>query len=145
LGIILQGGLIGRLVRAFGEWPLVRISFITGAIGFAALGWTYGLPLLLVVAAVIAVSTGILRPALTSLITQVAAKTEQGSVLGCTQALQSVASIVAPFVAGLLIDAELLWLWAVLCAAGLVAGLFFPRPATVAAGRRPETEHVPVR
>jgi predicted MFS family arabinose efflux permease len=125
LGVILQGGLIGRLVKAFGEMTLVRAGFFLGMVGLAALGFTYSVPLLLLVAAASSSGTGVIRPALTSLITQKAARSEQGVVLGLTQSLNSIASIVAPAIGGLLIDHSLLAGWA-LTAAGIcgVALLF---------------------
>jgi DHA1 family tetracycline resistance protein-like MFS transporter len=125
LGVILQGGLIGRLVKIFGEPNLVRAGFFGGMLGLAALGFTYGVPLLLVVAAVASSGMGAIRPALTSLITQKAARSEQGVVLGLTQSLNSVAAIVAPAVGGLLIDHSLLTSWAWLAAAISGAALFF--------------------
>ena len=67
-----------------------------------------------------AFGNGVIRPALTSLITQQAGRQEQGVVLGITQSLMSMASIVSPIVAGLLIERHLLkeWAWV---AAGLAA------------------------
>jgi MFS family permease len=67
-----------------------------------------------------AFGNGVIRPALTSLITQQAGRQEQGVVLGITQSLMSMASIVAPIVGGLLIEKQMLkeWAWA---AAGLAA------------------------
>jgi len=125
LGVILQGGLIGRLVKAFGELTLVRAGFFLGMVGLAALGFTYSVPFLLLVAAVSSSGTGVIRPALTSLITQKADRSEQGVVLGLTQSLNSIAAIVAPAIGGLLIDHSLLAGWA-LTAAGIcgVALLF---------------------
>lgn len=131
LGIILQGGLIGRLVRWFGDWKLVRYGFVLSTIGFVAVGWTFGITGLLVTGAVIACSTGVLRPALTSLITQVAGRSEQGGVLGLTQALQSVAQIVAPLLGGILIDHGQLALWACMAGVATAIGLLFPRPAGI--------------
>lgn len=124
LGIILQGGLIGRLVKKFGESMLVRASFLTATVGLAALGFTYGIPLLLVFTALASIGTGALRPALTSLITQNSHRSEQGTVLGLTQSLNSISQIVAPFIAGLLIDREWLTEWALLAAVVTAAGFF---------------------
>lgn len=139
LGIILQGGLIGRAVRWLGDWGLVKWGFTLATIGFVLLGWTYTIPMLLAVAALVSASTGVLRPALTSLITQAAGKHEQGGVLGLTQSLQAVASIVAPALAGVLIQHGHLELWACLAglstAVGLVAGRK-PSPDTIAAAER---------
>ena len=116
LGVILQGGLMGRLVKTFGEIALVRAGFLFAMLGLGALGFTHGIPLLLVVSAVASSGTGMVRPALTSLITQKAARSEQGVVLGLTQSLNSIAAIVAPAIAGLLIDHSLLATWAMLAA-----------------------------
>lgn len=117
LGIILQGGLIGRLVKWLGERRLVWSGFLAASIGFALLGFTYHLPALLAVSAISSYGTGVLRPAVTSLITQQVGRREQGVVLGLTQSLTSVSQIVAPIMAGLLIDRGLLEAWA-LAAAG---------------------------
>jgi DHA1 family tetracycline resistance protein-like MFS transporter len=75
--------------------------------------------------------TGILRPALTSLITQRAGRDEQGVVLGLTQSLMSVAQIIGPVIAGFLIDREWLTTWALAGAAasalGIIIGRLTPR------------------
>src|SRR5262249_44846965 len=104
LGIILQGGLIGRLVRRFGESRLVVAGFFAASVGYGLLGITSGLPELLLVGAVASFGNGVLRPALTSLITQHAERDEQGVVLGLTQSLTSIAQITAPLLAGFLIE-----------------------------------------
>jgi DHA1 family tetracycline resistance protein-like MFS transporter len=116
LGVILQGGLIGPLVKAFGELTLVRAGFFFGMVGLAVLGFTYTIPLLLVVSAAASSGTGLVRAVLTSLITQKASRSEQGVVLGLTQSLNSIAQIVAPAIGGLLIDHSLLAGWALLAA-----------------------------
>ena len=125
LGVILQGGLIGKLVKVFGERNLVRAGFFCSLVGLAALGFTYGLPLLLIMTAVSSSGSGAVRPALTSLITQQAARSEQGVVLGLTQSITSVAAIVAPAAGGLLIDHSMLAAWAVTAAVISGAALFF--------------------
>jgi MFS family permease len=112
LGIILQGGFIGRLVKAFGEAPLVVAGFTSVVIGYFTLGLVDSIGLLLVSCAVGGFGNGVLRPALTSLITHQAARHEQGVVLGITQSLMSIASIVAPVVAGVLISHQRLTTWA---------------------------------
>jgi len=124
LGVILQGGLMGRLVKMFGEINLVRAGFFFAMVGLAVLGFTYGIPLLLVVSAAASLGTGMNRPALTSLITQRAARSEQGVVLGLTQSLNSISQICAPALAGLLIDHSLLATWALVAAVISGAALF---------------------
>jgi MFS family permease len=121
LGIILQGGLIGRLVRTFGEPRLAVMGFASLAIGYLGLGFSSTVAALLVVSAIASFGNGVLRPALTSLITHQAGRHEQGVVLGLTQSMTSIASIVAPVVAGLCIEHAHLVVWAVL--ASTLAGI----------------------
>ena len=127
LGIILQGGLIGRLVKRFGEVPLVAAGFLALAVGYFGLGVVSSVALLLLVAALAAFGIGVIRPALTSLITQQAGQREQGVVLGLTQSLTSMASIVAPIGAGLLIEHQMLREWAWVAAGLAVVGVVLSR------------------
>ena len=112
LGVILQGGLIGRLVKWLGEPKLVKSGFLCTAIGYGVLGFVYRIPELLGVSALASYGTGVLRPAITSLITQKASRQEQGVVLGLTQSLTSIAQIVAPLLSGFLIGQDWLAAWA---------------------------------
>jgi len=125
LGVILQGGLMGRLVKAFGEQKLLAAGFFFGMAGLAALGFTYSIPLLLLVTAVSSSGTGLIRPVATSMITQKTPRSEQGVVLGLTQSLNSVAAIISPAIAGFLIDHTLLTSWALVAAAICGVALFF--------------------
>jgi multidrug resistance protein len=126
ISVILQGGFIGLLVRRVGEWPLGRVGFALSTIGFGILAFTFDIPLLLAVGAITSIGTGLLRPVLTSLITQKTDRSEQGTVLGLTQSLQSIASIVAPLISGLLIEHGNLESWAILAAVFSGIGLLLP-------------------
>jgi len=116
LGIILQGGLIGRLVKRFGERKLVWSGFFAATISYVALAFTWTTPQLVLTGLVSSYGNGVLRPGLTSLITQRTGRQEQGVVLGLNQSLNSVAQIVAPSVAGFLIDRDWLAAWALTAA-----------------------------
>jgi MFS family permease len=67
---------------------------------------------LLLVMLLTAVTSSGLRPALTSLITQQAGRRQQGVVLGLTQSITSLAQIVAPPIAGFMIEKHWLTEWA---------------------------------
>jgi MFS transporter, DHA1 family, tetracycline resistance protein len=112
LGIILQGGLIGRLVERFGEPRLIFAGFAALFLGHLGLGLSYTITALVAASVVASFGHGVLRPALTSTITSHAGRHEQGAVLGITQSMTSMASIVAPFFAGLLIQGGWLVAWA---------------------------------
>jgi MFS family permease len=135
IGMIMQGGVVGRLVQWFGEARVIQIGFITSLIGDVAIGFTRTIGQLLWVAGLANVGGAGLRPSLTSVITQAADKREVGVVIGLTQSLMSVAQITAPIISGLLINADdkyhdqrFLIAWAVW--AGVLSGLalfFAPR------------------
>ncbi len=124
LGIILQGGLIGRLVNKYGEEKLALAGFLTSTIGYGCLSFTTSIPGLIAVATIASFGSGVLRPAITSLISKNAPRREQGVVLGLTQSMNSVAQIGAPLIAGGLIEYGLLSPWALLAAASSFAGFF---------------------
>ena len=121
LAIFLQGGGIGWLVRRFDEGALVAVAFVALSLAYFGLGLTTTVVPLLMVSALASFGHGVLRPVLSSLITQQAERHEQGVVLGVSQALQSMAAIVAPMAAGILIEYGYLTAWAWL-AGGLAAG-----------------------
>ena len=127
LGVILQGGFIGKLVRRFGETALVTSGFLTATVGYAVLSATFGIPMLLLAGTVSSFGNGVLRPTLTSLITQQVDRTEQGVVLGLNQSLLSVSQILGPAIAGWLIDRGQLSLWALLSGAVAAVGLAINR------------------
>jgi MFS family permease len=66
---------------------------------------------------------GLVRPTLTSLITQATAREEQGVVLGLTQSLNSVALIIAPPLGGYLIENDWLTAWGLTASAVAFIGL----------------------
>ncbi len=123
LGIILQGGLMGPLVKWMGERKLVWTGFAASAVSYTLLGWTNTFGQLLAANTIGSYGSGVVRPAVTSLITQQADRRELGVVLGLTQSLTSIAQIVAPVIAGALIDRGWLAAWA--CATGAAALIGF--------------------
>ena len=123
LGIILQGGLIGRLVKQFGEPVLVATGFFSMGLAYLFLGMIHDIGPLLVVTTLAAFGQGVLRPTLTSLITQNAGRHEQGVVLGLSTSLMSVAQILAPLLGGWLIGAGHLGPWAFVAASAAAFGL----------------------
>jgi MFS family permease len=117
LGIFLQGPALGRMVKRFGERALNRVGFAAYAAGYTTLGFCFSIPVLILATTISAVGS-LVRPTLTSLITQATPREEQGVVLGLTQSLTSVAQIAGPPLAGFLIQRGMLTSWG-LTAAGV--------------------------
>jgi DHA1 family tetracycline resistance protein-like MFS transporter len=112
LGIIIQGFLIGRIVRAAAARKIVLAGFLSAGLGYALLSRIQG-PLWIAITGIFTgFGAGVLRPLLTSEISRGVGRTEQGLVLGLNQSLQSVAQITAPMVSTLLIERGWLDLWA---------------------------------
>lgn len=124
LGIIVQGGLIGRISKRYGDAPLVLWGFVTAAIGYVALPFVQANALLLFFAGVSSFGTGVLRPALTSLVSQSATAREQGTALGIMQSLGSLAAVIAPALGGLLLQQKHLAAWAFASGISAVVGIF---------------------
>jgi MFS family permease len=135
LGIILQGGLIGLLVRRFGEGALVAAGFASILVGYTVLGLVHSIGPLVMVATVASFGNGVLRPSLTSLISQNVGRHEQGIVLGLTTSLTALAQVVAPALGGALIGAGMLSLWAWVAAAFALLGLLGARFGSALAPR----------
>ncbi len=128
IGLVIQGGLIGRLVARFGEASLSRFGFVTLFIGYGLLGTSDSLYMLAVSIFFSSIGNSLLRPALTSLVSRLADRTEQGVVLGLTQSLSSLAAIVAPPIAGILVEHDLGIVWAWLGALAGLVGFLLVRP-----------------
>jgi MFS family permease len=123
LGIILQGGLIGRLVKRFGEVKLTGVGFAALSLSYAWLAMVRSVPQVLISSTLSAFGQGSLRPTLTAQITHNSSRDEQGVVLGITQSLMSVAQITAPTLTGFLIGHGLLASWGMTAAAAAAVGL----------------------
>ena len=122
IGILIQG-MMGRLVKSFGESRLVWLGFLSMGAGFALMSGVHYVPYLLLAITLLTFGSTILRPNLTSLITQRVARHRQGMAIGLTQSLMSIAQIIAPVIAGILIQHQFLstWAWAgsLICGIGL--------------------------
>jgi DHA1 family tetracycline resistance protein-like MFS transporter len=111
LAVIVQGGLIGRLVKSFGEVSLV----IAGALLFA--GSLFAIPFvgphsggllaLLIGGGLFSIGNSLSAPSLTSLASKSVGPEEQGSVLGVTQSVASLARATGPLLAAFLIHSAI--------------------------------------
>ena len=106
LGLIFQGFILGRLVKAFGEAKLVFAGFVSMAISYFLLSESYSVTQLVVASTIGSFGTGVVRPALTSLVSRAAGPREQGAAMGATQSLTSLGQIFAPLISGAIINAS---------------------------------------
>jgi len=102
-----QGLLIGRFAKAFGERRLVQIGTFTTAVGllllpFMARWEDFGL--FMTVGPVIAFGSGITQPSMSSLLSQSVGRDEFGGTLGLGQSLSALGRVVGPTIAGVLFE-----------------------------------------
>src|SRR6266566_3292302 len=111
IAVIIQGGLIGRLVKKFGELPLVIVGALCFAGSLFAIPFvgprTGGLLALLIGGGIFSMGNSLATPALASLASKSVGPAEQGSVLGVTQSAASLARAVGPSLAALLISSAI--------------------------------------
>ncbi|HJX92920.1 MAG TPA: MFS transporter [Pyrinomonadaceae bacterium] len=107
IAVVIQGGLIGKLVKRFGELPLVIFGAFCFAISLFAVPFVGpaagGLAALLIGGGVFSMGNSLATPALTSLASKSVGPAQQGTVLGVTQSVASLARAVGPSLAALLI------------------------------------------
>jgi DHA1 family tetracycline resistance protein-like MFS transporter len=106
IGAAIQGGLIGRLAKRFGEANLVIVGaflFTLSLLVIPLTGPHTGLMTLLIVGGVFAVGNSLATPSLTSLASKSVGAGEQGGALGVTQSAASLARTVGPLIASALI------------------------------------------
>jgi DHA1 family tetracycline resistance protein-like MFS transporter len=107
IAVIIQGGLIGRLVKRFGELPLVIVGALCFAISLLAVPFVSpaagGLAALLVGGGVFSMGNSLATPALNSLASKSVGAAEQGIVLGVMQSVASLARAVGPLLQAILI------------------------------------------
>jgi len=150
ISAIVQGGLIGRLVKRFGEPLLVIVGSLLFTVSLLVVPFvrsTTGLATILVIAAATSIGQALSAPTLSSLASKSASAAEQGSVLGVMQSVASLARAVGPTLAAVLIysavahmgfngqaqkmsDASLLrtfWIAAAIQFAGFLLALYFAR------------------
>jgi multidrug resistance protein len=110
IAVIIQGGLIGRLVKRFGELPLVIFGALCFAVSLFAVPFVGpaagGLAALLIGGGVFSMGNSLATPALTSLASKSVGPAQQGTVLGVTQSVASLARAVGPSLAAILINSS---------------------------------------
>lgn len=108
LSIVGQGFLFGRLVKKFGESPLIVIGCLMMVASLFAVPFVGpafgGLVGLLVGCAILSFGNSLASPGLTSLASKTADENDQGRAMGIMQSGASLARAIGPIVGGLLLN-----------------------------------------
>jgi|HubBroStandDraft_1064217.scaffolds.fasta_scaffold00118_6 DHA1 family tetracycline resistance protein-like MFS transporter len=98
--VIVQGGLIGRITKRYGEARVLFVGTVGIGIGLALLAAATEPVLGIGASCCLALGMGLASPSIASLISREAAAAEQGGILGVNQSVGSFARIIGPAVAG---------------------------------------------
>lgn len=100
-GAIVQGGLVGKMTKKFGEGAVIQVGIIVSAIGFALILFTDDFLTAAIFLTIFGLGNGLIRPSVSSLLTK---KTTSGygQVTGLLSSFDSLGRIIGPPLGGLL-------------------------------------------
>jgi DHA1 family tetracycline resistance protein-like MFS transporter len=124
LGVIWQGGLIGPIVRRFGEHRSLMIGLVASAAGLYYIVAVDVWRKLIFVAILFSFGHSVSRPSLTSLIAHSAPPNRRGGVFGAMTSIESLTRIIGPVLGGWIIITQPRWL-------GWVGGALFTVAALI--------------
>jgi len=108
ISVIIQLFAVDWVVRKFGEAVVLNIFLALAALGFLLSIFVPSYIMFFGVTMIIFLSTSILRPVLTTLISKLAGN-EQGFAMGMNNAYMSIGNVLGPLLAGLLFDVHILY------------------------------------
>lgn len=100
LVVLLQGGLVGRLAKRFGERALIIAGALSLAVALALLPFAPTVGVMLLVLVPLAVGNGLCNPNLTSLISKTAEAGAKGATLGAGQSMAALGRVLGPLWGG---------------------------------------------
>ena len=96
LGVIIQGGLIRKLVPKYGEAKLLLVGLVTQGFAMILFSQSPTYFSFFVAAIPLAFGSGLINPTLAALVSKGAAQHEQGAVIGLKEGMSSLARIFGP-------------------------------------------------
>ena len=102
LSAFIQGGLVGRLARRFGEATLIIQGAIALAVGIFLIPFSNSLFVLLIAMTIAGYGFSVISPSLNSLISLQVGEDEQGGIMGVTRSASTMARFTGPAWAGFL-------------------------------------------
>lgn len=135
-GALVQGGLVGRMTKKYGEGAVIQIGITISAIGFALILLIDSFATAAIYLTVFGVGNGFIRPSVSSLLTKTS-QTGHGSTTGLLSSFDSLGRIIGPPLGG--------WLFTVSIGFPYISGILLSAIALVlyrvysakAAGSRP--------
>jgi DHA1 family tetracycline resistance protein-like MFS transporter len=102
--VLIQGGLLGRWVKRFGEFSTAITGMVVNAVALAALPFASSLSVSIALLGCLALGQALSSPTLSTILSRSASQENQGSTLGLGQSLAAFARAIGPLIAGILFD-----------------------------------------
>lgn len=116
LSVVVQGGVVGRLSKRYGDRQLIFWSIIIQVPSLLVWAFTPSVPVLLLVLIPLSFSTGVLNTIINTSLTRVVEPEEIGGTLGISASLESLSRIISPAIGGWLLGNVGTWAPGVLAA-----------------------------
>ncbi|WP_044748311.1 tetracycline resistance MFS efflux pump [Bacillus alveayuensis] len=113
-GAFVQGGLIGKLIKKYGEGKVIQGGIIVSALGFALILLIKDFLTAALYLSIFGIGNGVIRPCLSSLITK-HSTVGQGSATGLLSSFDSLGRIIGPPIAG--------WLFTMMIGLPYISGI----------------------
>jgi MFS transporter, DHA1 family, tetracycline resistance protein len=138
LMVLLQGGMVGRLSRRYGERRLLIAGALLMAPGLFLIAPAHSYVFLALALAPLALGSGLSHPSLGALLSRISHGDEQGGILGINQSLGSLARVIGPAVGGTLFQRLGVgwpyWAGGAVMLAATVCALLIAQPGPAAEG-----------
>lgn len=100
IGLLMRGGVLGRLVDRLGDVRVLRLGALSIALGQALVPFARNLPALVALMALVPIGTAMLFPATTAQVSRHAPAGHVGEFMGLQQAMGGVSRVLGPVWAG---------------------------------------------
>jgi multidrug resistance protein len=101
---LVQGVLVGRVVKILGEARLIPIAIAVIGLGIGLVPLTWSVPTLLGAIGLLAIGMGFNGPALSAMVSRLTHADDQGGMLGLASSLASLGRVIGPAWGGFLFD-----------------------------------------
>lgn len=105
-GALVQGGLVGRLTKKYGEGAVIQMGLVISAVGFGLILLTHSFATAALYLTIFALGNGVIRPSVSSLVTK-RTTVGQGSASGLLSSVDSLGRIAGPPVGGALFSLQI--------------------------------------
>jgi MFS transporter, DHA1 family, multidrug resistance protein len=99
VGALVQGGLVGRLTKKYGENAVIQGGIVVSAIGFGLILLVHSFATAALYLTIFGIGNGVIRPSVSSLLTKTSTA-GHGSVTGLLSSFDSLGRIIGPPLGG---------------------------------------------